>query len=345
MDPLTDREKSAILFLKDKYNISWVDLADAFNKPVDSVRKAITRFDLVKNLPSKIVVKNSKITPAIGREVKSIVKENPKTPYRDIPAILKQRLPNLSDTPSSSTIQRYLNSSGYKKIKLLRKALIHPRNVAKRVKYAEIHKDKDMDFWDTVIWSDETSVKSMPNGKDVLYYSHWSTPRENLPINGQIQGGGFSVMFWGCFSKMGLGPLVALEGNQNAESYIETLEDNFINEYIAAQDQLGHPLTFMQDNAPCHKAQVVMDFFSRYNVKLMEWPPQSPDLNPIENLWAIVKKRRAKKFPFPTTKIELVDQIFNIWDNIEIEIVERLADSAKNRVLEVLKRNGRNTKY
>jgi hypothetical protein len=78
---------------------------------------------------------------------------------------------------------------------------------------------------------------------------------------------------------------------------------------------------------------------------LMDWPLQSPDLNPIENLWAIVKARRAKKFRFPTTREELIDQIFDIWDNIEMEIVEKLADSAQKRVSEVLRLKGKNTKY
>ena len=65
----------------------------------------------------------------------------------------------------------------------------------------------------------------------------------------------------------------------------------------------------------------------------------------IENLLAIVKARRAKKFRFPTTREELIDQIFDIWDNIEMEIVEKLADSAQKRVSEVLRLKGKNTKY
>jgi hypothetical protein len=81
------------------------------------------------------------------------------------------------------------------------------------------------------------------------------------------------------------------------------------------------------------------------NVRCLKWPPQSPDINPIENLWAIIKARRQKKFGTPNTKAEIIEQIFDIWDNIEPELVEKLADSANKRVNMVLKLKGKVCKY
>lgn len=71
------------------------------------------------------------VTPDIERNIKSIVKDNPKTPYREINKFLREKMDSLNIMPSSSTIQRYLACSGYRKIRLLNKALIKPRNVAK----------------------------------------------------------------------------------------------------------------------------------------------------------------------------------------------------------------------
>jgi len=88
-----------------------------------------------------------------------------------------------------------------------------------------------------------------------------------------------------------------------------------------------------------------MDFLAENNIETLRWPPQSPDMNPIENLWAIIKAKRQKKYGVPTTKNALIEQIFDIWDNIEPEIVANLANSANKRVNLVLKLKGKVSKY
>ena len=194
---------------------------------------------------------------------------------------------------------------------------------------------------DTVIWSDVTTVRQMPQGKELKIRIH-SIEISNLDmINPQIHSGGFSVMFWGCFSKLGLGPLVAIEGSMNAQNYIELLKDIVLPELAAA----GRPMVFMQDNAPCHKARVVLDFLGVNSIETLKWTPQSPDMNPIKTLWAIIKSRRQKKYGVPKTKHDLIEQIFDIWDNIEDSIIENLANSANKRVNEVLKLKGKVSKY
>ncbi len=69
----------------------------------------------------------------------------------------------------------------------------------------------------------------------------------------------------------------------------------------------NRPKTFVQDNAPCHTANVVKAFMA---IEVLPWPPQFPDMNPMENLWANIKRRRQKKYGLPKTKAELIEQIF-----------------------------------
>ena len=89
----------------------------------------------------------------------------------------------------------------------------------------------------------------------------------------------------------------------------------------------------------------MMDFLNENNIETLNWPPQSPDLNPIENLWAVIKKRRQKKYGVPLTRVALIEQIFDIWDNIEQDFIVKLADSCNSRVNQVLKLKGKVSKY
>jgi hypothetical protein len=122
--------------------------------------------------------------------------------------------------------------------------MIHERNQKKRVEFALERRTEMPHFWRRVIWSDETTVRSIPTSQVMLSWVHSSTLVEDRPINAQVHSGGFSVMFWGCFSWYGLGPLVALEGNMNSVSYIELLKEHLILEIQAA----GIPMIFMQES-------------------------------------------------------------------------------------------------
>ena len=321
-------------------NIAWKDIAYVLETSKSAARMLMKRADDVAELGEKPVIIKSKFATPVVTKMKEVARDNPDMSIRDLAGELRKIFPT-KDVPSSSTIHRHLGQSGFKMVKVLKKTMIWPRNQAKRLNFCREMAEYGPAYWESVIWSDETTVRQMPQGKELVFRVHASVKKDSLPINPQIHSGGFSVMFWGCFSKMGLGPLVACDGMMNAEKYVELLRDVLLPELEA----VDRPMIFMQDNAPCHKARIVMTFLAENNISTLEWPPQSPDMNPIENLWAIIKRRRQKKFGVPKTQADLIEQIFETWNAIDQELVSKLSDSASERVNEVLKLKGKVSRY
>jgi transposase len=321
-------------------NLSWGVIAKTIGKSSESLRVWWHRNKKILHIGPKPKPIKTAITGAVGRQIKRIVQDNPRISVRNIAFQIQGDV-----RPSKSSIQRFLHKNNIVTLKLLKKPLITAQNIEKRKIFAEKGMENLHELMCRTIWSDETTVRKMPNSKQMLWKCHSSTSREDLPVNSQIQQGGFSVMFWGCFSFYGLGPLVALDGNQNQYTYIETLRKYLIPEIFDAREKHGIELTFMQDNAPCHKTAAVRDFLDSNFINTLEWPPQSPDLNPIENLWAIIKRRRCERFGIPKSKIDLIEQVFQIWEEISDNEVYALSVSIKKRLEEALRLNGRPTKY
>ncbi len=104
---------------------------------------------------------------------------------------------------------------------------------------------------------------------------------------------------------------------------------------------------FQQDNAPCHKAQIISDWFLKHDNEftLLKWPPQSPDLNPIEHLWDVVEREILIMDVQPTNLQQLRGAIISIRTKISEECFQHLVESMPRRIKAVLKAKGGPTRY
>ncbi len=121
-----------------------------------------------------------------------------------------------------------------------------------------------------------------------------------------------SVMIWAAMSSAGVGPLCFLKSTVNAAIYQEILE-HFL---LPSADKLygDADFIFQQDLAPAHTARGTKSWFNDHGVTVLDWPANSPDLNPIENLWGIVK--RKMRDTRPNNADDLKATVKDIWASI-----------------------------
>ncbi len=148
-------------------------------------------------------------------------------------------------------------------------------------------------------------------------------------------------MVWGAMSSAGVGPLCFLRSKVNTAVYQEVLE-HFM---LPVADQLYGDADFIlqQDLAPAHSAKTTSTWFKDHGIPVLNWPANSPDLNPIENLWGIVK--RKMRYARPNNAEELKATIRATWALITPEQCHRLIDSMPRRIAAVIQAKGAPTKY
>lgn len=153
------------------------------------------------------------------------------------------------------------------------------------------------------------------------------------------RSGRVSVHYWGWMSYSGLGLLHETGPNHNTESYIDILND-FVEDVPIICGPLSQ-LIYQQDNSPVHTSRESCRFVQSLGFRMiLIWPPYSPDLNIIENIWAIVESMRPNERP--QSEEELRRLITRIWDELrsDVDLVHRLYASLKRRFQYVLDHNG-----
>ena len=164
--------------------------------------------------------------------------------------------------------------------------------MAARLKFAREHRAWTVEDWRKVVWTDETSVSTAGNSATVWVFRK---PGERLHPSCVIptyKSGHVTVMMWGAFQGNKRGPLARCpDGRINSEKYIELLTEKGLPWFRT----LGEGALWMQDNATVHTSRRTTRFLRDNGLEPIKWPPQSPDLNPIENLWFVLKAKLQKK--------------------------------------------------
>ena len=241
---------------------------------------------------------------------------------------------------SRRTVRRRLSETGVNARRPRKHPLLTENHRRLRLGWATTHTQWTLDDWKSVLFTDESKVSI---GNDGALYVWRREGEEFLPecCDRTVQHAA-SVMVWAsmCWHGFTLGSLVKLEGRLDSTAYQQVLEEHMLTDAAAL---IGDDFVFQQDNAPIHTSRSTRQWLRQHDVTLLDWPPKSPDANPIENLWHELKTAANRREP--RTAAELWNALQEAWQQIPAARVRNLAESVP-RCLDAIRRaRGGNTRY
>ncbi len=148
-------------------------------------------------------------------------------------------------------------------------------------------------------------------------------------------------MLWGCFSAKGTGRLHRIEGRMDEAMYRSFFANNLLPSVRALK--MGCGWVFQHDNDPKHTARATKEWLRKKHFKVLEWPSQSPELNPIENLWRELKLRFAQRQPKNLKDLEKT--CMEEWAKFPSAVCGNLVKNYRKRLTSVIVNKGFCTKY
>lgn len=284
-------------------------------------------------------------TERLERAIVRVVKANPSATYAQIRVECGFEVAN-------STIHRILKRAGLIHWRALRRPLLRAGDAQRRLAWAEDKQNWDYTDWGKIIFSDECSVER-GSGKQPTWV--WGQSSQRLQpgfVQPVKKDKDIRIMIWGAIWVGGRSDIVIMQRDEDsprngytANSYLQTIEEQLPRCYSPG-------MIFQQDNAPIHTANLVKNWLDDNAIALLDWPPYSPDLNPIENVWAILKQRLIKRHPYllncgntQQDYIAMAKAIIEEWNGLEQDIIDNIILSLTDRIESVRQAQGWWTKY
>jgi transposase len=216
------------------------------------------------------------------------------------------------------------------------------QHILRRLQFAKQYKNWTYDDWKKVIWTDESSFEI---GKPAKKVRVWRKPGEKYNqecLAPSFKSGRTSVMIWGAFTaEIRLPMIIMPAGRRSGPDFVDLIYRRIIEPFISSPN-CPRNLILMEDGAPVHTSKVAKEWRDQRSITKLNWPANSPDLNPIENLWNIMKRNISEKHQ-PRTVQQMRQALYTEWKAIPQSKLQALVESMPDRIKAVIKAKGRHT--
>jgi hypothetical protein len=190
---------------------------------------------------------------------------------------------------SASIVRKALPGIGFYSHITQKKHLLSDIRRARRLEFAREHRKWIIEDWKKVIWTYKSTFVVGKSSRQILVWQKSDECYKLDCLTLTFKSGRTSIMIWGGFTATHKLFLICMPLNRRTTvDYVEIVYDGVLCSFLEKQEGV-YKVVLMEDGAPLHRGKVASDWRENHDLEKIEWPTQSPHLNPIENVWKLLR--------------------------------------------------------